>query len=54
MRDTTIPLVRIQDCPPRTVLGAKGVIIVMRGRSRMTIDPRIPKIPERITSGVHR
>ena len=27
---------------------------VMHGRSRMTVDPRIPTIPGRSTSGFHR
>ena len=28
-----------------------GVFFVMHGRSRMTTDPRIPKMPGRSTSG---
>ena len=28
-----------------------GVIVVMHGHSRMLIDPRIPAMPGRITSG---
>ena len=31
-----------------------GVLIIMHGRSGMTIDPRIPTIPGRRTSGFHR
>ena len=31
-----------------------GVLIVMHGRSRTTIDPRIPAMPGRSTSGFHR
>ena len=31
-----------------------GVLDVMHGRSRMTVDPRIPAQPERSTSGFHR
>ena len=34
--------------------GKGGVIIVMRGRSRMTIGPRIPKMPGWSTSGFPR
>ncbi|CAN0288064.1 unnamed protein product, partial [Laminaria digitata] len=32
----------------------RGAIIIMRDRSRMAIDPRIPIMPERSTSGFHR
>ena len=35
-------------------LGGGGVLIVVHGRSRMTIDYRIPKMPARSTSGFHR
>ena len=45
MRHTTIPLVRSQYCPPCTVLGAEGVIIVMRDRRRMTIELSHPYNP---------
>ena len=31
-----------------------GVLIIMHGRSRMTIDPRIPIMPGRSASGVYR
>ena len=31
-----------------------GLLIMMHGRSRMTIDPRIPTMPGRSTSGFHR
>ena len=31
-----------------------GVLIVMHGSSRMTIDPRIPTMPGQSTSGFHR
>ena len=31
-----------------------GAIDIMHGRSRITIDPRIPTIPGRSTSGFHR
>ena len=31
-----------------------GCVDVMHGRSRMTIDPRIPTMPGRITLGFHR
>ena len=31
-----------------------GVLIIMHGRSRMTIDPRIPTMPGRSTSGFRR
>ena len=31
--------------------GVGGVLIVMHGRSRMTIDPRTPTTPGRSTSG---
>ena len=34
--------------------GGGGVLTVMHGRSRMTIDPRIPTMPGRSTSGFHR
>ena len=34
--------------------GGRGVLIVMDGRSRMTIDPRIPTMPGRSMSGFHR
>ena len=30
-----------------------GVLIVMNGRSRMAIDPLIPTMPGRSTSGLH-
>ena len=30
-----------------------GVLDIMHGRSRMTIDLRIPTMPERSTSGFH-
>ena len=31
-----------------------GVLIIMHGRSRMTIDSRIPTMPGRSPSGFHR
>ena len=31
-----------------------GVLIIMHGRSRMTIDPRIPTMPGRSASSFHR
>ena len=31
-----------------------GVLNIMNGRSRMTIDSRIPKVPGRSTPGFHR
>ena len=31
-----------------------GVLIIMHGRSRMAIDPRLPTMPGRSTSGFHR
>ena len=34
--------------------GGRGVLIIMRGRSRMTIDPRIFTMPGRSASGFHR
>ena len=34
--------------------GEGGVLIVMHGRSRMTVDPRILAMPGRSTSGFHR
>ena len=37
-----------------TKRGGEGVLIIMHGRSRMTIDPRIPTIPARNTLGFHR
>ena len=41
---------------PRRGDGGGGgcVLTVMHGRSRMTIDPRIPSMPGRSTSGFHR
>ena len=36
------------------VLDRRDVLVLMHGRSRMTIDPRIPKMPGRSTSGFHR
>ena len=49
---------------PRTVPGMNygtsrqaqggGVLMIMHGRSRKTIDPRIPTMPGRSTSGFHR
>ena len=35
-------------------LGGGGALILMHGRSGMTIGPRIPTMPGRRTSGVHR
>ena len=35
-------------------MGSGGVLDIMHGRSRMTIDPRIPTMPGRSTSGFHR
>ena len=37
----------------RLQFGGGGVLIVMLGRSRMTIDPRISTMPGRSTSGFH-
>ena len=37
-----------------TFLTDEGVLIIMHGRSRMTIHPRIPTLPVRSTSGFHR
>ena len=34
--------------------GEEGAFYVMHGRSRMTIEPRIPTMPGRKTSGFHR
>ena len=34
-------------------LGAGGALIIMHGRSRMTISPRIPTMPGRSTSDFH-
>ena len=34
--------------------GRGGELIIMHGRSRMNIDPRIPTMPGRSTSGFHR
>ena len=31
-----------------------GILIFMHGRSRMTLDPRVPTMPGRSTSGFHR
>ena len=36
------------------VLDRRHVLDLMHGRSRMTIDPRIPKMPGRSMSGLHR
>ena len=30
------------------------VLMIMHGRSRVTVDPRIPTMPGRSTSGFHR
>ena len=35
-------------------LDRRGVLDLMHGRSRMTIDPRIPTMPGRSMSGFHR
>ena len=35
-------------------LGGGGGLIVMHGRSRMGMDPRMPTMPGRSTSGIHR
>ena len=42
--------------PPFSVKpgGARRCTYAMQGRSRMTIDPRIPTMPGRITSGFHQ
>ena len=49
---------RISKNPPACRLaskqGGEGVLIVMHGHSRMTIDPRIHIMPGRSTSGFHR
>ena len=34
--------------------GGEGVLLIMHGRSRRTVDPRIPTMPGRSTSGFHR
>ena len=36
------------------VLDRRDVLDIMHGRSRMTIDPRIPAMPGRSMSGFHR
>ena len=36
------------------MVGGKGVLIVMRGRNRMTLDRRIPTMPGRSVSGFYR
>ena len=36
------------------VLGRRDILDFTQGRSRVTIDPRIPAMPGRSTSGVHR
>ena len=36
------------------VVGEGGVLIIMHGRSRMTVDPRIPAMPGRSMTGFHR
>ena len=33
--------------------GGGGVLIIMHGRGRMTLDPRIPAMSGRDTSGFH-
>ena len=38
----------------RLVVLRGGVLIIMHGRSRMTVDPRIPTMPGRSTSGFHQ
>ena len=38
-------------CYCRGQAGGGGVFIIMHGRSRMTMDPRIPTMPGRSTSG---
>ena len=40
--------------PSSSGRGRRGVLIVSHDRSRMTIDPCIPTMPGRSTSGVHR
>ena len=35
-------------------MGGEGCTHVIHGRSRMVVGPRIPKMPERSTSGFHR
>ena len=37
-----------------TGMGGGGGACVMHGRSRMTVDPRIPTVPGQSTSGFHR
>ena len=39
---------------PWSMSTLRGCTHVMHGRSRMTIDPRIPTMPGRSTSGFHR
>ena len=39
---------------PAQLSGGGSVLIVMRGRSSMNIDHRIPTMPGRSTSGIHR
>ena len=34
--------------------GGRGVLDIIRGRSRMTIDPGLPTMPGRSTSGFHQ
>ncbi|CAM9709040.1 unnamed protein product, partial [Laminaria digitata] len=38
----------------RQCWGGGGVIIIMHGGSRMTMDPRIPTVPGRSMKGFHR
>ena len=35
-------------------MGREGVLVIMHGRSRMTVDPRTPTMPGRSTPVFHR
>ena len=45
---------RRHGCGKADAEGGGGVLISMRGRSRMSIDPRVPTRPGRSTSGFYR
>ena len=49
-RSSHAPIYLASASPP----GGAGVLDIMHRRSRMTIDPRVPTMPGRNTSGLHR
>ena len=44
---------RLYNAGTKHTAGGGGIVIFMHGRSRMTIDPCIPTMPGRTTSGFH-